>query len=451
MLRPLKSPSTMATMTNSEVSSNANTTQQSNTSGSHSSGTSAIGPADIPISEHYINDNNWPKDFKLDLQKNNSDEWSFQITLLAGRQGFSKYLNGKLPQPSIDTHPHAHHIWGANNECMKHFIFTHISRAHVRNVSHLPTSQAVFEELRKIHEKQGLHAQMILIQKALEIRSRSGKPLLETAEEIDTLHARIANMGSINLDDLHSILLLNCLSSDHETVRSHLLNIQQEPSFSSKSIMCCFAQEDSFTRNQGSVNPPASSAFAAQGLGKTRPFCNHCKKPGHLADFCIAPGGKMAGRSVDDARAAQRAASGKPLRTPAVPLATAKVATSDSTPATQNSAATPAPSVVIGGITYYPAVAPTPSTACIAFPQTSDSGNLTDSSGDSNPYSFHSYLALTGPLVASVDWKTHSVTSEVSDTITSPVLSSRARALVFQPLECPFILDSGASHHISPE
>ena len=88
---------------------------------------------------------------------------------------------------------------------------------------------------------------MILIQKALEIRSRFGKPLLETAEEIDTLHARIANMGLINLDDLHSILLLNCLSSDHETVHSHLLNIQQESSFSSKSIMRPFAQEDSFT------------------------------------------------------------------------------------------------------------------------------------------------------------------------------------------------------------
>ena len=157
------------------------------------------------------------------------------------------------------------------------------------------------------------------------------------------------------------------------------------------------------------------------------------------------------GRSVDDARAAQRAASDKPLRSPAVPLATAKVTTSDSAPATQIPAATPAPSVVIGGITYYPAVTPTPSMACIAISQTGDSGNLTDSLDNTNPYSFHSYLALGGPLVASVDWKTHLVTSDVSDAMTSPVLSSHARALVSRPLECPFILDSGASHHISPE
>jgi hypothetical protein len=40
-------------------------------------GLSALGPGDIPISEHYINDNNWPKDFKLNLQKNNWDKWSF--------------------------------------------------------------------------------------------------------------------------------------------------------------------------------------------------------------------------------------------------------------------------------------------------------------------------------------------------------------------------------------
>ena len=43
-----------------------------------------VGPGDVPITLQFINDNVWPKDFKLDIQLNNWDEWSFQVTLLAG-------------------------------------------------------------------------------------------------------------------------------------------------------------------------------------------------------------------------------------------------------------------------------------------------------------------------------------------------------------------------------
>src|SRR6266566_1046092 len=153
-----------------------------------------VGPGNVPITLQFVNDNVWPKDFKLDIQLNNWDEWSFQVTLLAGRQGFGKYLTGLFPQPQLDTHLKAHHIWASNDESLKHFLFSHISHADYRTVSLLLSAHAVFEELCKTHKKQGLHAQMILIQRALEIRSRPDIPLLKTAEEIDILHARIANM-----------------------------------------------------------------------------------------------------------------------------------------------------------------------------------------------------------------------------------------------------------------
>ena len=79
-------------------------------------------------------------------------------------------------------------------------------------------AHVIFEELCKIYEKQGLHAQMTLIQKALNVRSQPDVPLLKMAEQIDVLHTRIAKMGMINMNDLHAIFLLNCLPDCHDSI-----------------------------------------------------------------------------------------------------------------------------------------------------------------------------------------------------------------------------------------
>ncbi len=56
-----------------------------------------------------------------------------------------------------------------------------------------------------------------------------------------------------------------------------------------------------------------SVALAALNMNaKTPPvICLNCKKPHHTIDFCIKPGGKMAGHSINNAKATQWAAMGK--------------------------------------------------------------------------------------------------------------------------------------------
>ena len=55
---------------------------------------------------------------------------------------------------------------------------------------------------------------------------------------------------------------------------------------------------------------PSSTAFAAVSRPKSpHHVCANCKKEGHLADFCISPGGKMAGQTIEEAKAAYRASS----------------------------------------------------------------------------------------------------------------------------------------------
>ena len=78
-----------------------------------------------------------------------------------------------------------------------------------------------------------------------------------------------------------------------------------DPSFSSETIMRRLRQEDSLMRCRAEQNSQTpSTAFAAHGRGKPWPVCTDCKKLGHLVDFCIRPGGKMAGRSIKEARTA---------------------------------------------------------------------------------------------------------------------------------------------------
>ena len=215
-----------------------------------STAATALDPDDnfLLANYRYVNDESWPSNFKLDIDLDNWEEWSFKVSLLAGRQGFTKWLNGTLIQPNVVTHARAHHVWAENDCSLRAFIFSHISRNDYRSVSHLATSHAVFEELRKTHEKQGFHAQMILVKKAMEMRFRSDVPLSKTAEEIDELHYRIVKMGPLDNDLLKAVFFLNALNDNFEDLQSNLMSMADDPSFSSKTIIRNLRQEVNLMR-----------------------------------------------------------------------------------------------------------------------------------------------------------------------------------------------------------
>ena len=83
------------------------------------------------------------------------------------------------------------------------------------------------------------------------------------------------------------------------------------PSFSANTILHCFDQEDAITRvhaAQGGHNP---TALLASRRDKPPRICSNCKKEGHLAKYCILPGGGWASKTIEEAHNAQRAASGR--------------------------------------------------------------------------------------------------------------------------------------------
>ena len=162
----------------------------------------------------------------------------------------------------------------------------------------------------------------------------------------------------------------------------------------------------------------------------------------------------MAGQPIDEAYTAQRATLDKPPRIEQPPRSAnppfnAKVATSETKTATLPT--TVPESLVIGGIIYYPGNQSQISNAYIAHSQPLAFITDSDDSGDSTSYSYYTYLAVNGPLTASLDWH-HCSTSLPNCSINvSPVLSHVPQVLLTCTAECSFILDSGALNHISPK
>ena len=165
-----------------------------------------------------------------------------------------------------------------------------------------------------------------------------------------------------------------------------------------------------------------------------------------------------------------------------VPTATANMVTSTGTPpettvtingqtftlvpttpvqASVNTAVTVPDVVFSGNVSDYDAALSTfsPSVNIALAPASITSGNssFSDTDSESNTMSHHdryeykAYIALTGSSHTSVDWRTNSNALEPSATTVSPITFTANHAPMSHMGSIPFILDSGANCHISPE
>jgi len=268
------------------------------------------------------------------------------MSLFAGSKGLTKWLDGNLKLPDLSTYPRAYWIWKINDDALRAFIFGNISKGDYHAVSHIQESHAVFEELRKRHELSPLE-KMGLFQKALDIRFNVNTPLSETIDEIMTIHAKIADIGIMEPDHLKCILLASALLDQPEFhhIRLAITDVEDSPGFSSTTILHLLEREESLQRFR--------SAFGAvKGNRATKATCSICKSADHTENTCIQPGGKMAGQSLDKARAA----SGKPPRQrrkrssqPATGTPSANASTTST-----HQIKTGTHPIVINGLLYYP-------------------------------------------------------------------------------------------------
>ena len=162
----------------------------------------------------------------------------------------------------------------------------------------------MFRELQQCHEKLGMHAQLLLLKKALDFCYGREVPFYDGVDEILAMHMRISNMGPVDLDQI-KIILLNTFGNDHEYLQLSLFAAMDSPSFRANMILCCLQQKDAINRAHAAQSGTNPTALAAACRDKPPRLCLNCKKEGHLATYCIQLEGGMAGKTLEEACTAQ--------------------------------------------------------------------------------------------------------------------------------------------------
>ena len=266
----------------------------------------------------------WPADLILDREKNNWQKWSRRLNIEVDKHAFTAWLNGSIPCPDATTHTRACQIWKTNDQTLRTFILKHVSTMERIIVCELPDSHTIYKALRHRHQRFELHAQILIIRELLDIRFRPEVRFTDTLTAIEKLHTRFKELGSMDEEKtknhLLTVLVMNSLVENYPDLYSRIDDILDKPFSSFSDVYYLLQAEERRQLFRASQDlPPAVSgipyartptAASAKGKKKIRPLCANCKRRSHSTDFCVLPGGKMAGRTIEEARAAQLVAVG---------------------------------------------------------------------------------------------------------------------------------------------
>ena len=396
-------------------------------------------PASVVINVQTFNsDSNWPKDLILNHAKGNWQEWDQCLRLVVDQRGFHPYLNGTLPCPDATLHPTAAYNWATSDIALRGFILEHVSD-HDYNIANIhDDSHGVYSTLRDSHQNQGPFAKIKLFKEILSTDFVPDIPLTCTFDKIRKLHSRLIKMGRLGDDELLSMFVLNGLRNHFPRLQTSINDMMMNPSNSSTDVRARLLQEEQTNLTEISSENTAHAAISSK---PPRPVCSNCKCPGHRADFCISPGGLMAGKTIEEARAAQEAARSvhrnatnrvRPSQNPSNTANTASVQTAPSNDNPQT--------FTFNGKSYMLINDSTPAAT------QADSANI--SMPPYNEDKYHAFIGATEEARVSIDWTTHTQQANPSS---PPDCAYTGRYPTARLDELPFILDTGATVHISPE
>ena len=252
---------------------------------------------------------------RLDKNASNWQEWSRDLLeCLSMSQGLDSHLDGTSICPDVLSEPRAHRNWKINDKAIRAFMSNRSVRAKhdFINGGDITSAKQAWDALKKRHEIQGPIQQVLLIQEALEVRyTRSGEQLSVTSSKLADLNERIWNMGTPSRNLFLCILMINALSGELTDVRSSLARdlakATVEHPYSPADIRQALDVEQQLISGDKKSRDVALAAQSGQSRHTHGSItCSNCKKSGHLSRYCISEGGGMAGKSIEDSRAARK-------------------------------------------------------------------------------------------------------------------------------------------------
>ena len=405
--------------------------------------TGGASTTDIFIEEqNFASDTSWPANLVLDHLKSNWEEWDRRLNLFVDRHHFSRYLHGTFPCPDAAVYPTAARNWGSSNRALRAFILEHVSDLDYGVASKFMDAHDVYEALRRSHENLGLHAQFHVLREALNTRFNPSIPLSRTFDDISKLCRRFTKMGKMNDDKWMSILIMNALGDHCPRLQTIIGDMLEKPDVTSEDVKNRVLREEQLLlhrEKQDLTNVSESTSLASVSNKKNRPICSNCKRPNHRTEFCISPGGQMAGKTIHESRAAQKAARSAQKvgnsNNPTGPCGNRGTAAQETANQT----------ITVNGKCYQ--LVSEDNTAPANTETDSDRTGIATADYDQESISG---LATTDEHHVSLDWNLYTRTPDnvlPADT----VAYSTGWYPISRPEELPFIFASGATCHISPE
>jgi hypothetical protein len=375
---------------------------------------------------------------KLDKLKSNYKEWCEDITIALSLNSLYEYVTGdSSPPPESEARAFAN--WKANQRLAYAFLASSVAKSERPFLDMTKGPDVNWTSLQARHQKEGPVRQVQLLQQALSIQCTKDTPLPETAEQICTLIERAFAMGDIKADLLCSIALLNSLSDHFPHARSiisrDISNSTEKSPYTSNDIRRFLENEQSLIENDQRAEHKSSIALMTRPHAQkmSSPFlCSNpaCKKTGHTVEFCIKQGGGMAGKSIEESKAARKLMLDKKR---------------------SGIAATKVPVTVkdVNGRAFTVLVDPDPLPSPPPHPEFAGLAHDPLPAASIEEIEYEGWMAVEEEPTTSIDWEHHTApAAEAALTLTALNQTTRTQMSLN---DFPFIVDTGASVHISPD
>ncbi len=214
-----------------------------------------------------------------------------------------KYPLGLLRSPNERADPIGHRCWNGNDCMILGFMQSQMYAAEIQYIASCATSAEAFRTLRTCHEKRSGLTQLQLIQNLMQITFDDNPAHFDNnMTTFRDLVYRIESIGHVDVHRLGLLFFLLNLKSSHPTVHDALAAALMDGSISvelmENRMQYYFEMRGA---QQGQQHMSGSFIALPAQLPPQTVMCPNCKCPGHSIKFCIAPGGKMEGLSMQDA------------------------------------------------------------------------------------------------------------------------------------------------------
>ncbi|TFY50468.1 hypothetical protein EVJ58_g11038 [Rhodofomes roseus] len=404
----------------------------------------------------------------LDRAKSNWFEWKAYVERSAKMCHLWPYFIGYVerPDPAVDSA--SAYNFDCNEMVAIAFLESKTNKEEqVFIQKNGPSLAAVWKALCQRHEKEpGAYAQATLIQELFSCRYVPTERYSVTSLRMQEIVDRIYNIGLPSADVMMTVAMLNAMAGHLKYLQSQvgtsLASSTPEMPYTSVDI---FKRLD-FEQQMSAVDavPGVSDALAASAQsGRTTRMCSNpaCPNPkGHLIDTCFAKGGGLEDKAKRDEYLAsrRRGRQGKAKETAAA-ATTLNAPTSLAKSASVDSSGRPFVVDTSTGKVYFLSVDPPASASAQPDLDSDDFSELANvatapdwvgavaTPADVQEYS--ALVSLTSEDKVSLNWSSHAratVDPSAYAVVPLPAASRRVSTVGSEP----FVFDSGASTHLSP-